>query len=201
MARVQRGQDLDISTRVVWTAAEAEKWSVVVENKPGASQVLGGAEVLRSDADGHTLYNVSLPIAAAPALQSKVGFDLQADFRPVIQLAAEPVGGAPAVFGNLLASEVDKWGQVIKTAGINPHRAVSGSDPGKLCRSRRLGRGRFRPRPNSGAGGCVGPRLSASTQPTARIAPTIRSIRAPRRGSSQRCRPTPQQLLEAIPIA
>lgn len=78
----------DILSRVI--AAElqdAEKWTVVVENRPGASQVLGGQDVLRAAADGHTLYNVSLPITAAPALQSKMTFDLTKDFAPVIQLA------------------------------------------------------------------------------------------------------------------
>ena len=78
----------DILSRVIASELQdAEKWTVVVENRPGASQVLGGQEVLRAAADGHTLYNVSLPITAAPALQSKITFDLMKDFAPVIQLA------------------------------------------------------------------------------------------------------------------
>lgn len=78
----------DILSRVVASAlTEGEKWTVIVENKPGASQVLGGSEVQRSPADGHTIFNSGLPIAAAPALQSKIPFDLLADFQSVIQLA------------------------------------------------------------------------------------------------------------------
>ena len=77
----------DILARVLAAdLSENDKWQTVVENRPGALQVLGGAEVLRSPADGYTLYSVSLPIAAAPALQAKVGFDLLKDFEPVVQL-------------------------------------------------------------------------------------------------------------------
>lgn len=78
----------DILARVVATElTEAEKWATVVENRPGALQVLAGAEVLKSPADGLTLYSMSLPATAAPTLVSKVGFDIVKDFQPVIQVA------------------------------------------------------------------------------------------------------------------
>ena len=78
----------DILSRVLANALnDSEKWSVIVENRPGASQVLGGSEVQRSAADGHTIFSCALPIAAAPALQSKIPFDLLKDFQPVIQLS------------------------------------------------------------------------------------------------------------------
>jgi len=32
----------------------------------------------------------------------------------------EPVGSLPEEFGAYIASEIDKWGKVIKAAGINP---------------------------------------------------------------------------------
>ncbi len=78
----------DILSRVIATAlTNSEKWTVIVENRPGASQVIGGTEVQKSAADGHTIFNSGLPIAAAPALQSKIPFDLLKDFVSVIQLA------------------------------------------------------------------------------------------------------------------
>ena len=78
----------DILSRVLATElANTEKWTVVVENRPGASQVIGGAEVFKSPADGHSIFNSGLPIAAAPALQSRIPFDLLKDFQSVIQLA------------------------------------------------------------------------------------------------------------------
>ena len=78
----------DILSRVLATElTNAEKWTVIVENRPGASQVIGGTEVQKSPADGHTIFNSGLPIAAAPALQSKIPFDLLKDFQSVIQIA------------------------------------------------------------------------------------------------------------------
>ena len=77
----------DILARVIAVeVSNAEKWTVVVENRAGASNTLGGVEVLKSAADGHTIFNAGLPIAAAPALQSKMSFDLLKDFQPLIQL-------------------------------------------------------------------------------------------------------------------
>lgn len=78
----------DILSRVLATElTNSEKWTVVVENRPGASQVIGGTEVFKSPPDGHTIFNSGLPIAAAPALQSKIPFDLLKDFQSVIQIA------------------------------------------------------------------------------------------------------------------
>lgn len=78
----------DILARVIATeVSNAEKWTVIVENRAGASNVLGGNEVMKSPADGHTIFNAGLPIAAAPALQAKMGFDLLKDFQPLIQLS------------------------------------------------------------------------------------------------------------------
>ncbi|MBN9084808.1 MAG: hypothetical protein BGP04_26355 [Rhizobiales bacterium 62-17] len=78
----------DILSRVVATElSNSRKWSVIVENRAGALQALGAREVLRSPADGYTLYSVSLPFAAAPALQKQSAFDLLKDFEPVVQLS------------------------------------------------------------------------------------------------------------------
>ncbi len=78
----------DILSRVLATElTNSEKWTVIVENRPGASQVIGATEVQKSPADGHTIFNSGLPIAAAPALQSRIPFDLLKDFQSVIQIA------------------------------------------------------------------------------------------------------------------
>jgi tripartite-type tricarboxylate transporter receptor subunit TctC len=81
------GTPIDVVTRIVTTRMGKELGqSIFVENKAGASGSLGGQEVLRSPADGYTLMTVFMPMAVAPAMLSKVPFDLQKDFAPVGQM-------------------------------------------------------------------------------------------------------------------
>jgi tripartite-type tricarboxylate transporter receptor subunit TctC len=81
------GAPPDILARVVGNAmAEAEGWTVIIENKPGGAMTIGAAEVLRQPADGHTLLSVTAPIAAAPALVPSAQLKIETDFAPVIQV-------------------------------------------------------------------------------------------------------------------
>jgi tripartite-type tricarboxylate transporter receptor subunit TctC len=83
------GTPPDIIARIVANEiSEARGWQVLVENKPGAIQTIGLAEVLKRPADGYTLAVIALSATAAPALIPKVPFRLDADFAPVIKLAA-----------------------------------------------------------------------------------------------------------------
>ncbi|MBX9776659.1 MAG: hypothetical protein K2Y71_19960 [Xanthobacteraceae bacterium] len=67
---------------------ESEGWRAIVENKPGAIQTIGLAEVLRQAADGYTLASVAMSSSAAPALLPNVKFRIEADFTPIIRLAS-----------------------------------------------------------------------------------------------------------------
>jgi tripartite-type tricarboxylate transporter receptor subunit TctC len=83
------GTPPDIMARIVASElSESERWRVIVEDKPGAIQTLGLAEVLKQPADGYTIASIALPAAAAPALLPNLGFRLDADFVPVIKLAS-----------------------------------------------------------------------------------------------------------------
>lgn len=83
------GTPPDIVSRLIASElAESEGWRVIVENKPGAIQTLGAAEVLKQPADGYTLLAIALSGSAAPALLPNVGFRLDGDFAPVIKLAS-----------------------------------------------------------------------------------------------------------------
>jgi tripartite-type tricarboxylate transporter receptor subunit TctC len=78
----------DIISRVVATElSESEGWNIVVENKAGAVLTLGGSEVLKHPADGHTIYAMALPVSAAPALLPNMPFKLESDFAPVIKIS------------------------------------------------------------------------------------------------------------------
>jgi tripartite-type tricarboxylate transporter receptor subunit TctC len=81
------GTPPDIMGRIVASElSESEGWRVIVENKPGAIQTIGLAEVLKQPADGYTVASTALPSSAAPALLPNVGFRLNSDFAPVIKL-------------------------------------------------------------------------------------------------------------------
>jgi len=61
--------------------------SVIIENKPGASTMIGGAEVARSPADGHALFFTSdSSITSNPHLFNKMLYDPIKDLAPVTQL-------------------------------------------------------------------------------------------------------------------
>ena len=82
------GTPPDVIGRVIATElAEAEGWRTVVENKPGALQTIGMAEVLKQPADGYTIYSMSVPTAAVPALMPNLGMRPDVDFTPVIKLS------------------------------------------------------------------------------------------------------------------
>ncbi|MFZ9627690.1 MAG: Bug family tripartite tricarboxylate transporter substrate binding protein, partial [Burkholderiaceae bacterium] len=57
---------------------------VVVDNKPGANGAIGAQEVIRSEADGTTLWLTSVgAVAVNPVLYDKLAYDVQRDFAPV----------------------------------------------------------------------------------------------------------------------
>ena len=83
------GTPPDIMGRMIANElGETEGWRAIVENKPGAAQTLGLADVLKQPADGYTVASIALPSSAAPALMPNVSFRLDTDFAPVIKLAS-----------------------------------------------------------------------------------------------------------------
>jgi tripartite-type tricarboxylate transporter receptor subunit TctC len=83
------GTPPDVIARIVASdIAESDGWRLIVENKPGAIQTIGLADVLKRPADGYTLATIALSSTAAPALMPNVAFRLDRDFSPVIKLAS-----------------------------------------------------------------------------------------------------------------
>ena len=61
--------------------------SVIIENKPGAGTMIGGAEVARAPADGHTLFFTSdTSITSNPFMFQKMLYDPIKELAPVTQL-------------------------------------------------------------------------------------------------------------------
>lgn len=109
--------------------------TVIIENKPGANGAIGAAEVLRSDADGSTLWITSVGAAAInPALYDKLAYNPQRDFAPVslvtnnvevfVTGVKEP---ARDVLSFVTAAKAGKGGQAIASSGRGsiPHLALA----------------------------------------------------------------------------
>lgn len=63
---------------------------IIVENKPGASTILGSDLVAKSNPDGYTALIVDMAFLVNPSLFAKLPYDSQKDFIPVIQLVSTP---------------------------------------------------------------------------------------------------------------
>lgn len=67
---------------------------VVVDNRPGASGLVGASSVARSAPDGHTIVIVPSDVYMAPILTPKAGganFDIIKDFTPILTAGNAPV--------------------------------------------------------------------------------------------------------------
>jgi len=99
------GGTTDINARILaQKVAETLGQPVVVDSRPGAGGNIAAGEVARAAADGYTLlYNTS-SLVIAPALYSKLPFDPQKSFAPVVLTATVPmvlVAAAGTPYGSL----------------------------------------------------------------------------------------------------
>ncbi|MDO9287066.1 MAG: tripartite tricarboxylate transporter substrate binding protein [Aquabacterium sp.] len=111
------GGQTDIQARLLATKLQpALGVTVLVDNKPGASSILGTMEVVRAPADGHTLlYTISVTAAQNPHLFSKLPYDPLKDLTPVMFAArSSTVLTVPA------SSPFNSVADLIKHAKANP---------------------------------------------------------------------------------
>lgn len=89
---------------------------IVIENKPGAGGNIGGEQAAKSPADGYTLFVGTVGTNAINAsLYSKMPYDHQKDFAPVVLLSKTP--NVLVVYPGLPASSV---ADVIRLAKAKP---------------------------------------------------------------------------------
>ncbi|MFC5606094.1 Bug family tripartite tricarboxylate transporter substrate binding protein [Variovorax soli] len=66
--------------------------TIVVDNKPGATGMLGTQTVARAQPDGYTvLFTISAPILNAPFMYSKVPYDVRRDLAFITQVCTGPL--------------------------------------------------------------------------------------------------------------
>jgi tripartite-type tricarboxylate transporter receptor subunit TctC len=85
------GGGTDISARLI--APKLSEYlgrQVVVENRPGATTMIGAEFVARSAPDGHTLLMGVSSLTINPYIQAKVPYDVVKDFVPISQVVVAP---------------------------------------------------------------------------------------------------------------
>jgi tripartite-type tricarboxylate transporter receptor subunit TctC len=78
----------DLLGRVIGKAL-SDSWGqpVIIENRPGADELIGAEAVVKAPADGYMLLVASnAAITAAPFLHSRMPYDSQKDFTPILML-------------------------------------------------------------------------------------------------------------------
>jgi tripartite-type tricarboxylate transporter receptor subunit TctC len=85
------GGPTDVLARIV-AQKLGENWGqqVIVDNRAGASGMIGAELVARAAPDGHTLLMVPVTFAVTPSLFVKMNYDSERDFAAVAQVAAAP---------------------------------------------------------------------------------------------------------------
>jgi tripartite-type tricarboxylate transporter receptor subunit TctC len=83
-------QDL-IARAVADEAAKGLGQQIIVENRPGASAILGTQVVKAAPPDGYTLLSVSTTFARVPAIVKSAGYDAVADFSGVSLICRIPM--------------------------------------------------------------------------------------------------------------
>ncbi|MGC1668336.1 MAG: tripartite tricarboxylate transporter substrate-binding protein, partial [Pseudolabrys sp.] len=84
------GGAVDAFARVL-TQQLSEMWGqqVVVDNRPGASTMIGAEQVAKSPPDGYTLLlTAELTLVIVPHLYEKIPYDPLRDFAPVVALVS-----------------------------------------------------------------------------------------------------------------
>ena len=97
--------------------------TVLVDNRPGASLMLGTSAVAKSAPDGYTLlFTTSTPIVMVPFTIKNVPYDVQKDFTTVSHL-----GSTPLVLYVNAASTITNLKQLIDEVKAKPQNANYGS--------------------------------------------------------------------------
>src|SRR5256885_895238 len=106
------GATTDAVSRLMANALQTDSGStVIVDNRSGAGGNIGTEAAARAEADGYTLLLGALgPMAANPALYSRLNFDPAKDFTPLAWAASVPlIWAVHPSFSATTAKEALEW--------------------------------------------------------------------------------------------
>ena len=118
------GTDLVARTLSV-PMSEDLKQSIVIDNKPGGSTIIGTDALAKSPADGYTLVVATLAHAVNPSLKAKLPYSQDKDFAPVIL-----VGISPNVVVVSADSPYKTFAEFLAAAKANPGKLSYASQGG-----------------------------------------------------------------------
>lgn len=118
------GTDLVARTLSV-PMSEDLKQSIVIDNKPGGSTIIGTDALAKSPADGYTLVVATLAHAVNPSLKAKLPYSQDKDFAPVIL-----VGISPNVVVVSADSPYKTFSEFLTAAKANPGKLSFASQGG-----------------------------------------------------------------------
>lgn len=112
------GGGLDFIARLV-AQPLSERWGVpvIVDNRPGASGMVGSQIVARATPDGYTVDMVSVEFITAPLVYGQKPYDTLRDFTGIVQTASQSY--FLVVHPSVPASSVKELVQVSKTRQLN----------------------------------------------------------------------------------
>ncbi len=115
------GTDL-IARTVAQKLTETLKWTIVIDNRPGAGGNLGVDLVAKAPADGYTLVmGQTSNLAINPSLYSKLPYDPLKDLTPVVL-----VSNSPIVFAVSETSPYKTFADVVAASKKNPGKITLG---------------------------------------------------------------------------
>ncbi|MBX9776602.1 MAG: tripartite tricarboxylate transporter substrate binding protein [Xanthobacteraceae bacterium] len=86
------GSAIDIVSRIVFEQVSRQiGQTIVIENRPGASQTLAAVAAAKADADGYTLLAAGSALAVVPSTMAKLPINVQTDLTAVGLLANVPL--------------------------------------------------------------------------------------------------------------
>jgi len=87
------GGGTDVTARIVAPKlSELLGKQLVIDNRPGASSIIGTDLVAKATPDGHTLLLADTSLGTVPGLFTKLPFDALRDFQPIVHLTGMPIG-------------------------------------------------------------------------------------------------------------